>query len=433
MGCIYMELAILLVHGWKGQEHQKFEQELSGENKEFCHNMDVVHRWIERLDSEDGSPNFRCLMQVIRAMLSKNPEARPYSWEAKLDLEEQFKADDTTSARYERMKELVQQPDSTKSIGEYNPVARALARDNRERVEYLLDAGWLPDQYGSQNIKRFFEKYKPSTSQIQQLFIRAFPSYKQAFHSEETFLRFIEAARLEDFTYHEISQSLGPKQAFQNYFDVVKIWSKEVDVNQRNDEKRTPLFLAAQDGNAVAVKLLLSHGYDVKINFQSKMGGTPLMAASTHGHAGVVRILCESKLLHVDAQDKADQRTALSYAAQSDHFEVVKQLFDRGANPNIRGVCGRTAFSIAAQWSSRKLFELFLELEFVDFTATDTEGLSPLTYAQAELEHLEYKQESTDRILDRRFAVEKLEHKATLNLEAVQQILQMRNTEDPRR
>ena len=59
------------------------------------------------------------------------------------------------------------------------------------------------------------------------------------------------------------------------------------DVNQADEEGRTPLYIACQNGHVDAARLLLDKGADV--NWAAQYGRTPLFVACQEGGAAIAR------------------------------------------------------------------------------------------------------------------------------------------------
>ncbi|MBU8895644.1 ankyrin repeat domain-containing protein [Corallococcus sp. M34] len=78
------------------------------------------------------------------------------------------------------------------------------------------------------------------------------------------------------------------------------------DLNPFDLEGRTPLMLAAREGQTDLVGLLLEAGADPILT--DSIGETPLIMAAAHGHAEVCRLL----LPHARADEKDLARTLLS-------------------------------------------------------------------------------------------------------------------------
>ncbi|KAH7042837.1 ankyrin repeat-containing domain protein [Macrophomina phaseolina] len=97
---------------------------------------------------------------------------------------------------------------------------------------------------------------------------------------------------------------------------------------------RSPLHLAAMEGNAACVRALLRHKADV--NGVDVRGATPLHACAehgnSHGHAAVVRILIEHGA-DMDARDD-DGATPLQAAAANSNDKVLDALATLGADVN---------------------------------------------------------------------------------------------------
>ena len=247
MGCIIFELAIVLVYGWETEMCRKLESELSNENGVFSKKLDLVYRWISRLDRKDGSQNLQCLMNMTRTMLSTDPTARPYSWEVQLNLEDQLKQDDSIQIRKKRMEELVQRPENADDLKQNTPVTRAVALDHMERVEYLLDVGWLPTlpvdsaAGASSQTTRYINAYEPPANQIERIFFRAFPDWEdwRYFSARGDFSKSIKASELTDLRYDDIDRlltprekSLDPEGTFQD-MDVMNVLTQRTEVDQK--------------------------------------------------------------------------------------------------------------------------------------------------------------------------------------------------------
>lgn len=88
------------------------------------------------------------------------------------------------------------------------------------------------------------------------------------------------------------------------------------------------LFNAARNGDAAAVKSLLDRGVDVNTKF--RYGATALSYASDKGHVEVVKLLIERKA-DVNVKDTFYGATPIIWAAQKGHAKIVEALLDAGA------------------------------------------------------------------------------------------------------
>ena len=88
--------------------------------------------------------------------------------------------------------------------------------------------------------------------------------------------------------------------------------------------------------------MLLDAGADR--NLRDVCGETALMAASSEGHAEIVRLLLEAGA-DKDMKDGTSRSnlTALMLATSKGHVEIVSLLLDAGANPNMQDWHNRTA------------------------------------------------------------------------------------------
>ena len=89
---------------------------------------------------------------------------------------------------------------------------------------------------------------------------------------------------------------------------------------------RTPLVAAAEANELEAVQLLLVRGAD--INKKLRRGQTALLLASYHGDTDMVKLLLSRG---ADPNADCDGDTALGWAKQKGHMEIVNLLVAAGA------------------------------------------------------------------------------------------------------
>nr|XP_023670921.1 protein fem-1 homolog B [Paramormyrops kingsleyae] len=188
-------------------------------------------------------------------------------------------------------------------------------------------------------------------------------------------------------------------------------------VTQHAGQRSTPLIIAARNGHAKVVRLLLDHygvdteqtgtvrfdGYvidgatalwcaagaghfevvhllvlhNANVNHTTVTKSTPLRAACFDGRLAIVRYLVDH---HADISiaNKYDN-TCLMIAAYKGHADVVRFLLERGADPNARAHCGATALHFAAEAG-----HLDIVKELVSYQAAmvvNGHGMTPLKVA----------------------------------------------------
>ncbi|PQE18702.1 hypothetical protein CJF30_00009696 [Rutstroemia sp. NJR-2017a BBW] len=190
----------------------------------------------------------------------------------------------------------------------------------------------------------------------------------------------VEAARL--WNDIAILDDLGKYEA------TVRLSKAQSDYERRSDIKdgrsgQTPLLLAAHNGNAAVVKLLLETG---KVNLEEKdreYGRTPLAWAAYYGHETIAKLLVETGKVDVDSKDIYD-RTPLGHALGHGHEAIAKLLLETGkvdVNMKSTSMSGASILRSAVENGYTAIVKLLLETGKVNVHARDEWGRTPLANA----------------------------------------------------
>ena len=110
-------------------------------------------------------------------------------------------------------------------------------------------------------------------------------------------------------------------------FSLLALLFPQTQTNPKQ-ELNDQLFEAVRKGDAAAVTAALDRGADVNAKF--RYGTTALFKAAERGNAEVTKVLLD-RGADVNVKDTFYRSTAMSWALQNDHLDVVRLLLQKGA------------------------------------------------------------------------------------------------------
>lgn len=159
---------------------------------------------------------------------------------------------------------------------------------------------------------------------------------------------------------------------------VTALLDKDAKVNSQSKYNLTPLMSAAAEGETENVRTLLEYGADA--NMKDQNGMTPLIHAVKNKQLDSARALLALKKLNRDERDNTGTN-ALLYAVHNGDIEMVNLLLTFGANPNVADNLGNTPLHYAAKDNNTEMAELLI-VAAANVDAVNNNGQSVSDFAR---------------------------------------------------
>ena len=162
----------------------------------------------------------------------------------------------------------------------------------------------------------------------------------------------------------------------------IRIYWKATEPHDHRIDGTTSLLVGSYFGHDEVVKLLLN-GKEVQVDSKDKNGRTPLSWAAAKGHEAVVGLLLEREDVQADSKENIFGRTPLSWAAVKGYEAVVRLLLGwKNVQADAKDNDGRTPLSLAASEGHEAVVKILLEREDVQVDLKDGWGKTPLSWAR---------------------------------------------------
>ena len=146
---------------------------------------------------------------------------------------------------------------------------------------------------------------------------------------------------------------------------------KIISLNAASEAGMTPLHMAVDNNRSGAVSMLLQYE-DIDVNAKDIQGRTPLYIASYYGYSHIANLLI-AKNAQPDIQTK-EGKTALYVAAEKGYISIVRLLL----NTKYGSTTGVTPLHIAVANNQSDIVKLLLEHSEVDVLEQNDEGWTAL-------------------------------------------------------
>ncbi len=133
-------------------------------------------------------------------------------------------------------------------------------------------------------------------------------------------------------------------------------------VKAKDQNQRTPLYIAAAEGHLNIVEYLIEKGADV--NAWNNAHQNPLLSAAYYGHSEIVNLLLE-KGAEFKEQDIYG-RNVLHYPAREGYPKVVEILVKKGLDINQEDRGGVTPLRFAIERGHTEIIDIFITLKALD-------------------------------------------------------------------
>ena len=149
------------------------------------------------------------------------------------------------------------------------------------------------------------------------------------------------------------------------------------DIETKNEKGRSPLHLASLSGALTTVKMLVESGADVRAADTRR--DTCLTLAAYFGHTDTVRYLVGLPEVDLNHQQSGNC-TALHFAVQGQHADIVQVLIDAGADIETKNNKVRSPLHLASFSGELTTMKMLVEAG-ADVRATDDKGATCLMFA----------------------------------------------------
>ena len=371
MGCIIIELLILVIHDWETGEMARFARErhdsrdprrkkteryLADDDSSFHNSLDTVDAWIKgfRQSSSDYPRRLVLVGQVAANMLDATPEDRPYMWESQMDLYEILRRHDNQIPVLGKDLCVPPQAPRPRKIGTPDfsrdtPLHRAVRKTQFRRTVRLWELGWPLSSRNGENERPLRMMAASEDSRLRSLESDVSQMVGAAGNGNIDLLKQMFSRGLSPLmidkggqsALHQTISSFQPVDSDDNRLSRDRIREKNMQllrtveflletkgkdqVNLKAGDlgrwgKGFPLQFAASRGFVEVLRRLLQEGPD--INARAEGGHlSPLYLAASKCHPGAVKLLLEHKAkvcLYSEPYGETPLHGALSFARVRD-------------------------------------------------------------------------------------------------------------------